>query len=112
MAAAFAVITVININSGNVHIGIGEIARAIFLHEGTEKDLEIITSVHCRGNGVHVDIAPKLEGVALEGNLVRIDLRTQSCSPGNAFYRICKAMGYQHSGRRDYLRVFEGIYYA
>ena len=45
MAAAFAVITVININSGNVHIGIGEIARAIFLHEGTEKDLEIIWTI-------------------------------------------------------------------
>ena len=33
---AFAVITVVNINSGNVHISVGEIARAIFLHEGDE----------------------------------------------------------------------------
>ena len=43
--AAFAVITVININSGNVHISVGEIARAIFLHEGTEKNLDIIWTI-------------------------------------------------------------------
>ena len=30
MAAAFVVITIININSGNVHIGVGEIAKATF----------------------------------------------------------------------------------
>ena len=45
MLAAFAVITVININSGNVHISVGEIARAIFLHEGTEKNLDIIWTI-------------------------------------------------------------------
>ena len=77
-----------------------------------EKYLEIITSVHCRGNGIHVDIAPKLEGVALEGNLVRIDLRTQTGSPGNAFHGIGKAVGDKHSGGGDYLCVFKGINYA
>ena len=45
MLAAFAVITVVNINSGNVHISVGEIARAIFLHEGTEKNLDIIWTI-------------------------------------------------------------------
>lgn len=45
MAAAFAVITVININSGNVHISVGEIARAIFLREGTEKTMDIIWTI-------------------------------------------------------------------
>ena len=45
MAAAFVVITVININSGNVHISVGEIARAIFLREGTEKNLDIIWTI-------------------------------------------------------------------
>ena len=42
---AFAVITVVNINSGNVHISVGEIARAIFLHEGDEKTLDIIWTI-------------------------------------------------------------------
>lgn len=45
MAAAFVIITVININSGNVHISIGEIARAIFLREGQEKVLDIIWTI-------------------------------------------------------------------
>ena len=45
MAAAFVIITVININSGNVHISVGEIARAIFLREGTDKTLEIIWTI-------------------------------------------------------------------
>lgn len=45
MAAAFMVITFVNINSGNVDIGIGEIARAIFLHQGTEKTMDIIWTI-------------------------------------------------------------------
>ena len=45
MAVAFVIITIININSGNVHISVGEIARAIFLHEGSEKTLDIIWTI-------------------------------------------------------------------
>ena len=45
MAIAFVIITIVNINSGNVHIGVGEIARAIFLHEGTEKTMDIIWTI-------------------------------------------------------------------
>ena len=42
LAVAFFVVIVININSGNVHISVGEIARAVFLREGTEKNMDII----------------------------------------------------------------------
>lgn len=45
MAAAFVIITIININSGNVHISITEIARAIFLREGTDKTMDIIWTI-------------------------------------------------------------------
>ncbi len=45
LIAAFAVISVININSGNVHISVGEIARAVFLREGTEKNMDIIWTI-------------------------------------------------------------------
>ena len=45
MAAAFIVITIVNINSGNVHIGIGEIAKAIFLRQGTEKTMDIVWTI-------------------------------------------------------------------
>ena len=45
MIAAFAVTIVININSGNVHIGVGEIAKAIFMREGPDKILDIIWTI-------------------------------------------------------------------
>ena len=45
MIAAFAVVIVININSGNVHISVGEIAKAIFLREGQDKVLDIIWTI-------------------------------------------------------------------
>ena len=45
MAIAFVIITIININSGNVHISVGEIAKAIFLHQGTEKTMDIIWTI-------------------------------------------------------------------
>ncbi len=45
LAAAFVVISIVNINSGNVHISVGEIARAIFLREGTEKTMDIIWTI-------------------------------------------------------------------
>ncbi len=45
MIAAFAVTIVVNINSGNVHIGVGDIARAIFLREGQDKVLDIIWTI-------------------------------------------------------------------
>ena len=45
MFIAFIIITIININSGNVHIGIGEIAKAIFLHQGTDKTMDIIWTI-------------------------------------------------------------------
>ena len=45
MAMAFVIITIVNINSGNVHIGVGEIAKAIFLHQGTEKTMDIIWTI-------------------------------------------------------------------
>lgn len=45
MAAAFVIITIVNINSGNVHISVPEIAKAIFLHQGTEKTMDIIWTI-------------------------------------------------------------------
>lgn len=45
MAVAFLVITVVNINSGNVHISVGEIARAIFLRDGSEKTMDIVWTI-------------------------------------------------------------------
>ena len=45
MAVAFVIITIVNINSGNVDIGVAEIARAIFLHQGTEKTMDIIWTI-------------------------------------------------------------------
>ena len=45
MIAAFAVVIVININSGNVHISVSEIAKAIFLREGQDKVLDIIWTI-------------------------------------------------------------------
>ena len=45
MIAAFAVMIVVNINSGNVHISIEEIARAIFFHEGNEEVLNIVWTI-------------------------------------------------------------------
>ncbi len=45
LLAAFVVITVVNINSGNVQIGVGEIARAIFLREGSDKTMDIVWTI-------------------------------------------------------------------
>lgn len=45
MLLAFAVMVVVNINSGNVHISMGEIARAIFLREGTENVMDIVWTI-------------------------------------------------------------------
>ena len=45
MFVAFVVITIININSGNVHIGVGEIAKAIFLRHGTDKTMDIVWTI-------------------------------------------------------------------
>ena len=45
MIVAFAVMVVVNINSGNVHIGMGEIARAIFLRQGDENVMDIVWTI-------------------------------------------------------------------
>lgn len=45
LAAAFAVITVININSGNVEISMPDIFRIIFLREGAEMEYNIIWKI-------------------------------------------------------------------
>ncbi|MDO4869544.1 MAG: iron ABC transporter permease [Bacillota bacterium] len=45
MIVAFAVMVVVNINSGNVHIGMGEIARAIFMREGSENVMDIVWTI-------------------------------------------------------------------
>ncbi|MBE6009123.1 MAG: iron ABC transporter permease [Lachnospiraceae bacterium] len=45
LAIAFCVIVVININSGNVHIPISQIAKIIFTHSGAEKDINIIWQI-------------------------------------------------------------------
>lgn len=45
MIVAFAVMVVVNINSGNVHISMGEIARAIFLREGSEEVMDIVWTI-------------------------------------------------------------------
>lgn len=45
MLIAFVIISIININSGNVHISVGDIARAIFYREGEEKTLDIIWTI-------------------------------------------------------------------
>lgn len=45
MAIAFVVITLVNINSGNVDISIPEIAKAIFFRQGTEKTMDIVWSI-------------------------------------------------------------------
>lgn len=45
LAAAFAAITVLNINSGNVEISMGEILRILFLGEGDEMNYSIIWKI-------------------------------------------------------------------
>ena len=45
LAGAFAVITVLNINTGSVHLSAGEIAKAIFNKEGSETALNIIWKI-------------------------------------------------------------------
>ena len=45
LAGAFAVITVLNINTGSVHLSAGEIAKAIFSKEGSETALNIIWKI-------------------------------------------------------------------
>ena len=45
LAGAFAVITVLNINTGSVHLSAGEIAKAIFTKEGSKTALDIIWKI-------------------------------------------------------------------
>jgi len=42
LAAAFVLLTVWNINSGSVHISVGDIARIIFLREGDDTQMGIV----------------------------------------------------------------------
>lgn len=45
LAAAFLVVTVININTGNVDISIDKILRAVFLRSGSRDDMNIIWKI-------------------------------------------------------------------
>lgn len=45
LAGAFAVITVLNINTGSVHLSTGEIVEAIFAKEGSKTTLDIIWKI-------------------------------------------------------------------
>ena len=45
LLAAFAVITVLNINTGSVNLSVAEIADAIFRHEGSETAIDIIWKI-------------------------------------------------------------------
>ncbi|MBR5932320.1 MAG: iron ABC transporter permease [Lachnospiraceae bacterium] len=45
LLAAFFVIIVLNINTGNVHISVGQILRIIFLREGTATEVNIIWKI-------------------------------------------------------------------
>ena len=45
LAAAFAAITILNINTGNVHISVGDIFRIIFFGDGSFKESNIIWKI-------------------------------------------------------------------
>ena len=45
MIAAFFVITVLNINTGNVHISVPKILRILFLHDGEAVEYSIIWKI-------------------------------------------------------------------
>ncbi|MGN0364270.1 MAG: FecCD family ABC transporter permease [Bilifractor sp.] len=45
LAFAFVLVTVININTGNVDISVGRILRAVFLRSGTTDDMNIIWKI-------------------------------------------------------------------
>ena len=42
LAAVFCVVTVLNINTGNVHIPVPKILRILFLKEGAAKSTELL----------------------------------------------------------------------
>ena len=42
LAAAFVLITILNINTGSVHLSAGEIAKVIFSKEGSKTQMDII----------------------------------------------------------------------
>jgi len=45
LAAAFCVITVLNINTGGVHISVARILKILFLHEGAAAEIKIIWGI-------------------------------------------------------------------
>jgi len=45
LIAAFCIVTVLNINIGTVQMSVSSIAKAIFLHDGTTKEVNIIWSI-------------------------------------------------------------------
>ena len=65
MIAAFFVITVLNINTGNVHISVPKILRILFLHDGEAVEYSIIWKIRL----------PRILMAALLGGALRSEER-------------------------------------
>ncbi len=89
--------------------GLEVAAEAFQVEDGNgEEELAVVSAIHRGGDGIDIEFAAELEGVALEGDAFRIDFGAEPGREGEAFDGVGESVGDQAAGAGVDFRFFEG----